>query len=68
MFLYCFLSFFQDLFCDSETTDFKNRISGNILEDASASEENFVPSILAMNLRFDSALSDDDDDEEDDDV
>uniref|UniRef100_A0A7N0UPT9 Uncharacterized protein n=1 Tax=Kalanchoe fedtschenkoi TaxID=63787 RepID=A0A7N0UPT9_KALFE len=57
----------QDLFCDSEATDSKNGIASKNNEDESPLEENFVPSVLAMNLRFDSALPDDDEysDEED---
>ncbi|KAF4359019.1 hypothetical protein F8388_015066, partial [Cannabis sativa] len=54
----------QDLFSDSQTSDSKNETPSSPLEEA------FVPSVLAMNLKFDSAPPDDvtsDEEEVDDD-
>ncbi|KAL9662148.1 hypothetical protein QQ045_026978 [Rhodiola kirilowii] len=48
----------QDLFGDSEASEPKNGIPSESNEDESPLEEKFVPSVLAMNLRFDSALPD----------
>jgi hypothetical protein len=53
-----FAFYFQDLFSDSEINEIKEEALNAKLN--KPSEEVFAPSMLAMNLKFDSAPLDDD--------